>query len=517
MTAAVAPVGEHGVPARPVHQGVILVSGHDLCPLRPGGDCTIAPVDAPELQPRRDLTLTHATSLVVGIAIGTGVFLKSAQMAQAVGTPLLVLGAWVVAGLVALLAALCFAELGALLPDAGGEYVYLRAAYGEVPAFLYACNSFLLGGASIAAYGAAIAIFVADIHPLPGAWIAVNLNLNDTLHRLELGPRQLIAVGVIGVFAAINCGGVMLGGRVQTLLTVTKVLAILGVAVGVFLFSRSGELANLAAPPGNASGGFAGFGAAMFAALWAYSGWQYLPMAASEVREPQRTLPRAIIGGTLLVLAIYLLINGAYLWALPFWQVASANSTAYPEAPSVAARAVQTFLGARALAVAALIFLISTIGSLNGTILTRARVSYAAAREGLFFARFARLSPGSRVPLTSLVLTCAWAAVLAVSGTFEQLTNMAVVSYALFWIPVVLAVPVLRRRRPAAPRPFRVPLYPLLPLVVAAIMAWIVLSAFIARPGESCATLILILLGLPLYPLFRRRRAALTASPAPRA
>jgi APA family basic amino acid/polyamine antiporter len=255
--------------------------------------------------------------------------------------------------------------------------------------------------------------------------------------------------------------------------------------------------------------------------LWAYSGWQYLPMAASEVQQPQRNLPRAIIGGSLLVLVIYLAINAAYLYALPFWQVESANSTAYPEAPSVAARAVQTFLGTRAAPVAALIFLISTVGSLNGTILARARVSYASARDGLFFAGFGRLSPRTRVPVTSLVLLCIWAALLAVSGTFDQLTNMAVMSYALFWIPVMLAVLVLRRRLPHASRPYRVPGYPFVPLVFVLVMVWIVISALITTPKESIATLVLILLGLPLYPLFRKRRAtraaAVTQTPAPRA
>jgi APA family basic amino acid/polyamine antiporter len=476
-------------------------------------------VQPTELQPRRDLTLTHAASLVVGIMIGTGVFLKSAQMAQAVGTPALVLAAWAVAGLVALLAALCFAELGAMLPDAGGEYVYLRAAFGEIPAFLYACNSFLLGGSSIAAYGAAVAIFLADIHPFGPEWFTHTVHLfGSSTYTFAFGTRQVIAVGVIAAFAAINCAGVMLGGRVQTILTVTKIVAILGVAAGVFLFSATGEVSNLAAAPGAVTGGFAGFGAAMFAALWAYSGWQYLPMAASEVREPQRTLPRAIVGGTLLVLAIYLLINTAYLWALPLWQVASANSTAYPEAPSVAARAVQTFLGARAVSVAALIFLISTVGSLNGTILTRARVSYAAARDGLFFARFGRLSPNTRVPVTSLVLTCIWAAVLATAGTFEELTNMAVMSYAIFWIPVILAVFVLRRRRPTAPRPFRVPGYPLVPLLVVLVMVWILISALLTTPKECVATIVLILLGLPLYPFFHRRQPRRPSpSPAPTA
>jgi APA family basic amino acid/polyamine antiporter len=468
-----------------------------------------------DLQPRRDLTLVHAASLVVGICIGTGVFLKSAQMAQAAGTPALVLAAWVAAGVVAMLGALCFAELGALLPEAGGEYVYLRAAYGEIPAFLYACNSFVLGGASVAAYGAAVAVFCADIYPLGAAWFSHTTALPGTHFTLEFGPRQLIAVGVIAVFALINCAGVMLGGRVQTLLTVAKVVAILGVAVGVFLFSGVHGTANLRAPTGAVGGGLSGFGTAMFAALWAYSGWQYLPMAAGEVQDPQRNLPRAIIGGTLLVLAIYFVINTAYLYALPFAQVASANSTAWPDAPSVATRAVHTFLGARAAPVAALIFLLSTIGSLNGTILTRARVAWASARDGLFFSTFGTLSPRSRVPLTSIVLLCVWAALLATSGTFDQLTNMAVMSYAIFWIPVVLAVIVLRRRSPLAERPYRLPGYPWVPLVFVAVMVWIVVSAFITTPKESIATALLIALGLPLYPLFRRQR--LSPTPAPRA
>ena len=229
---------------------------------------------------------------------------------------------------------------------------------------------------------------------------------------------------------------------------------------------------------------------------------------------------RAILGGTLLVLVLYLMINTAYLYALPFWQVTSANSTAYPEAPSVAARAVQTFLGGRAAAIAALIFLVSTIGSMNGVILSAARVPYAAARDGLFFERFARLAPVSRVPVTSLVLLAVWGALLAVTGTFDQLTNMAVMSYALFWIPVALAVIVLRHKLPHEPRPYRVPGYPLVPLLFALVMVWIVVSALASAPRESIATIVLILLGLPLYPLFRRRRAAplsVTSTPTPRA
>ena len=477
-----------------------------------------------ELQPRRDLNLVDASSLVVGVIIGTGIFLKAASMAQAVGTPMLVLAAWVAAGLVAILGALCFAELGGLLPQAGGEYVYLRTAYGELPGFLFACNAFVLGGAAVAAYGAAVAIFVSDIHRFDQLWYQHTLHPFGVAFSFELGARQLIAVGVIAVFAVINCLGVMLGGRVQTVLTVTKVAAIVAVAAGVFTLGGTHDWSNLRAPSGTASGGLTGFGGAMFAALWAYSGWQFLPMAAGEVREPQRNLPRAIVAGTLLVLGLYVAINAAYLYALPFWQVASANSTAYPDAPSVAARAVQTFLGGRAAPIAALIFLVSTIGSLNGVILAAARVPYAAARDGLFFAPFGRLNPRSRVPVTSLVLLAVWGALLAVSGTFDQLTDMAVMSYAFFWIPVSLSVIVLRRKLPGATRPFRVPGYPLVPLLFALVMVGIVISALLTAPKESIAALLLIALGLPLYPLFRRSaarvrlaRQAVTASRAPTA
>jgi len=458
------------------------------------------------LEPRRGLTLIHATSLVVGITIGTGIFLKAAVMAQAVGTPTLVLGAWIVAGIIAIFGALSFAELGALLPHAGGEYVYLRAAFGEVPGFLYVFNSFLVGGASISAYGAAVAIFLGDIYRFDSVWFEHTFHLFGSIYTFQLGMRQVIAVGVIAVFALINCAAVFLGGRVQTILTSAKVISILAVAAGVFLFSSSGEWSNLAPASGvSTAAGLSGFGAALFAALWAYSGFQYLPMAASEVQQPERNLPRAIIGGTLLVLAIYLLVNVAYLFALPFWEVSSSNSTAYPEAPSVAAKAVQTFLGAKAAPIAALIFLVSSVGALNGTILTRARIPYAAARDGLFFQRFGTLHPRSRVPVFSIIVVSIWAALLAASGTFDQLTNMAVLSYAIFWIPVVLAVIVLRRKLPDAPRPYRAWGYPFVPLAFVLVMVWIVVDALITRPAESTATIVLILLGLPAYPLFKRQ------------
>src|ERR1700739_3919343 len=202
------------------------------------------------IEPHRGLTPLHATSLVVGITIGTGIFLKSAVMAQSVGTPLLVLGAWIVAGLIAILGALSFAALGAPLPHAGGEYVYLRAAFGEIPGFLYVFNSFVVGGASISAYGAAVAIFLSDIYRFGAVWYAHTLHLFCASYTFELGLRQVIAVGVIAFFGLINCAGVMLGGRVQTLLTAAKVVSIIGVAAGVFLFSDTHDWSHFTAAAG---------------------------------------------------------------------------------------------------------------------------------------------------------------------------------------------------------------------------------------------------------------------------
>ena len=294
----------------------------------------------------------------------------------------------------------------------------------------------------------------------------------------------------------------------QTLLTAAKVVSILGVAAGVFLFSGTHDWSNFAPTAGAASGGVSGFGAAMFAALWAYSGWQFLPMAASEVQQPDRNLPRAIIGGTLLVLAIYMLINVAYLYALPFWQVATANSTAYPEAPSVAARAVQTFLGTKAAPIAALIFLVSSVGALNGTILARARVPYAAARDGLFFASFGKLSPHSRVPRdlhrAGQHLGGAAGRHRAPSISSPTWRCCRTPSSGPRWC---CRSSCCGARCPDAPRPYRVLGYPFVPVLFVLVMCWIVVNAFMTNPVESVATLALILFGLPLYPLFRARVA----------
>lgn len=456
---------------------------------------------------RRDLTLTHGIAIVVGITIGTGVFLKSAPMAQAVGSPLWVLAAWAVAGFVAILGALCFAELGTLMPRAGGEYLYVRSAFGDLPAFLYVCVSFLIGAASLAAYGAAFSIFLSDIVILPAPWIEQEVEFFGQATTWQFGLRQAIGIGVIAIFTAVNLAGVAFGGRVQTFLTSLKVISLIALILGVYLSAGGSSVAVEAASESAVpvvTPSASAFGFAMLAALWAYSGWQYLPMTAAEVRDPDRNVPRAVIGGGLLVVALYLFVNAAYFFALPFEAVVTASSTAHPDAPAVGARAAETFLGENALSVAAVIFLISTVGALNGVLLTRARVPYAAARDGLFFRRFAQLSPGASVPSASIVLHGVLAVLLAVSGTFDQLTNLATLNFVLFWALSGIALMVLRRKMPDAPRPYRAPLYPLVPLAFVLIMAGVVVSTIVESPGEAVAAIGLLALGLPLYPFFRR-------------
>jgi basic amino acid/polyamine antiporter, APA family len=458
---------------------------------------------------RRDLTLVHGIAIVVGITIGTGIFLKSAPMAQAVGSPLLVMAAWAVAGLVAVLGALCFAELGTLIPRAGGEYQYVRAAFGDLPGFVYVCMSVIIGAASLASYSAAFSIFLSGVVAIPGPWVERDLVLFGQDVTWQFGLRQVLGVIVVVTFTLINLAGVAFGGRVQTFLTSLKVLSLVGVIFGVFLFA--GGATAVAAPAPTVAPATvltaSGFGFAMLSAMWAYSGWQYLPMTAAEVKDPARNVPRAVIGGGLLVVVLYLLVNAAYFVALPFEAVATSSSTAYPEAAAVGARAVETFLGSQAISIAAIIFLISAIGALNGVLLTRARVPYAAARDGLFFKSFAKLNPGASVPANSVILHGVLAIAFALTGTFDQLTNLATLIFVLFWGLSGIALLVLRRRMADAPRPYRVPLYPLVPLAFALVMFGILVSTVIESPAEAGATLVLLGLSLPLYPYFRRQLA----------
>lgn len=455
----------------------------------------------------RGLDLGATTALVVGTIIGTGVFLKAAKMAQAVGTPAQVLLAWATAGVLSLAGALSYAELGAMLPAAGGEYVYLRAAYGNLTAFLFGWMRLVVGSTgSIAGIAAGFATFLSTLIPLNWVWTQRTFHFLGQQIDWQLGARQIAAVAVILFFSAINCLRVAFGGGVQFVLTIAKVLAIGTIVVGSFFFAPSASWEHLRAPAGAASwSGLPAFGAAMLAALWAFDGWNNMPMAAGEVRNPGRNIPKALIAGTLAVLAIYGLVNLAYCYALPISEISSSSSTLHGTALPVAGKAAETFLpgfGARLVAIAAVL---SIIGALNGSILTGARVTYAMARDGLFLSRFGDLNDKSSVPAAAIILQASWAVALALSATFDQLTDCVIFAEFIFYVLTTAAVFVLRKKHPEWPRPYKTLGYPLTPLLFVLVATWLVCNTVRTSPVESLVGVVLIGLGLPVY--FWRRAA----------
>jgi APA family basic amino acid/polyamine antiporter len=455
----------------------------------------------------RGLTATDTTALVVGTVIGSGVFLKTAVMTQDVGTPALVMAAWVAAGLLSLAGALTYAELGAMLPAAGGEYVYLKKSYGETAAFLFGWQRFIVAGsASIASLGSGFAIFLAAFLPLNAVWVRREVFLLGQTVDWQFGPRQLVAVGAILFLSVLNCFAVAFGGKVQSVLTVLKIAGIAFVVLGIFLFSDSADWSHLRAAAGTAAWtGWAAFGTAMLAALWAYDGWNNMPMAAGEVQNPGRSIPRALIGGMLVVMAIYCLANLAYFYALPVAEVVTSNSTQYRAALPVASKAASTFLGEYGGKLVAVAFVVSAFGALNGSILSNARVPYAMARDQLFFPKMADLSERTRVPVWALAVQAVWSSLLAVSGTFDQLTDSLLFASWIFYGLVTSAVFVLRRKMPDAARPYRTLGYPVVPAIFVLVSLWLVINTLIEKRIESVTGLVLILAGLPLFFWFRSR------------
>jgi APA family basic amino acid/polyamine antiporter len=459
-----------------------------------------------ERQLVRGLTLTHTVSLVVGTVIGTGVFLKAAIMAQAVGSPEYVLLAWLVAGILSLAGALTYAELAALLPRAGGEYNYLRAAYGDAPAFLFGWMRIVVGSTgSIAAIAAGFAAFSSSLFSADAVWLEKSFTVLGQNLTWQFGVRQLMAVGIILLVSAINCAGVALGGSVQTALTALKVSGILLIVVGVFFFSRGPQGPDLSSISQISWSGFSAFGAAMLAALWAYEGWNQMPMVAAEVQRPERNIPRALVFGSVLIVLLYMLANAAYVWVLPFEEVVTSNSTEYRTALPVAAKAAKTFMGPVGTQLVSVIFLVSSVGALNGAILLCSRVPYAMARDGLFFSKLSSVNHSTRVPVLSIVVQAVWASILALSGTYDQLTDYVVFASWLFYVLVTTAVFVLRRKLPEA-RSYKTPLYPYTPIAFIIVASWLVLNTLMARPVESIVGLVLIASGIPLYLFFRRGR-----------
>lgn len=459
----------------------------------------------------RGLTLTGAIAINVGDMVGTGVFLKARVMTCNVGSARSVLLVWVAAGLLTLAGSLAYAELAAMMPEAGGSYLYLRRAFGRLFGFLYGWTFVLLGTAGAqAALAVGFAIF---LNVLSGGALAQwHAGFSLAGHPLALSGLTLLALAVLWVVALINCVSVTGGGRIAVVLFWIKVLIVLLIGVAGFSLAR-GSFAHLGQSAvggscegvaASARGGVAGFGAAMLGALWAYDGWNNVAPLVGELKDPERNVPRAFIISTLLVAGLYLFVNVAYFYVLTPTQIASVAAQS-----AVATEVMRRFLGPLSVACTATALAVCSFGALYASTLANSRVPFAMARGGLFFRALGKLSVRSHVPVRSLLAQCGWASLLALSGTYDTLTDSLIFAEWLFYGLTVAALLRLRRSEPAIERPFRAPGQPTLSLIFLAVTAALILNAFIATPHQALQGVIIVLAGLPFYGYWSRRRAAL--------
>lgn len=478
----------------------------------------------------RGLTWTHTLALVMGSMIGTGVFLKAGIMSVQAQSPLLVILAWVAAGALSLLGAFAYKELGKKIPKTGGEYVYLRTAYGDAPAFFYGWMRLAIGSAgSIAAYAVGMTIFLNDAirHVVPhfnDAWVKHTFFMFGRSFEWSFGPAQVFAVSIIWLFSLINCLGVAFGGRLQTALTTIKIVGIVLIIGGVFFFASGGSWShfNETASPQALAGckpvtGISKwlplmFGSAMISALWAYDGWNLMPMASGEVRDAKRNIPKALFLGVLGVTLLYVIINLAYFYALPFDSVISARSTFCKGVDAVATRAVGSFLGGypTILPWVSLLFVLSSIGALNGSILTSARVPFAMAKDGLFFKRLAQLSQKKHVPIWSILVQAIWASCIAVSGSYDQITDGVLFASWIFYAMNAGAVLILRRKMPETDDSKN----PILPILFVLVSVALTVVSLVQNFESSLIASVLILLGVPFYFAFKKRHQPSSTEPS---
>lgn len=445
---------------------------------------------------RRDLGLTSAISIVIGTIIGSGIFLVPKTAVLKVGSVEMVFFVWVFGGLLSLAGALTYAELAAAMPEAGGEYVYLREAYGPYWAFVYGWTQFWVAkSGSIATLATGFFYYLAQLVPSLDQVVGqIPLPLGEGGAPLDVRQGQLLAMCVIMSLAAVNYFGVKAGGGLQVVITALKV-ALIGGIIAFGLFSGKGDVANLTTSI-PAPGGMAGFFAALVAILWAYDGWNNVGMVASEIKDPQRNLPRAFIMGTLAVAAIYILSNIAYFYVL------SAQSVA--ESDRVAAEMMRRISGPGGAAVVSVAAMISIFAALNGSILSGARVPFAMARDGLFFRAIGNVHPVRRTPGNSIFWLSAWASILVLSGRYDQLFTYVIFASWILYGMATASVLVLRRKRPDLVRPYRTVGYPIVPLVFVGVAALLILFTLRDSPRESIMGLVLIAAGTPFYWHWRR-------------
>jgi basic amino acid/polyamine antiporter, APA family len=447
----------------------------------------------PELA--RDLGLSHAGAVVVGTIIGSGIFLVPAEMMQAVGSARLVYLAWMVGGLLSFFGALTYAELGAMKPQAGGEYVYVRDAYGPLAGFLYSWTTFLISKpASIATITTGL-VRILETFPVFSFLARPFFSEQFTSHTFTISNGQLFAIGATILISALNYIGVRRAGKFQFLFTLLKVAIIVGIVAVGFSY-RGGTWANFATEFSGAKGGIVGFFAALVAALWAYDGWNDLNMVAGEIRNPQRNVPLSLIWGVATVGALYVLVNAAVQYVLP------ASVVAVSERP--ASDAVALVLGRAGAGLVSAGMAISMLVTLNGSIMSGARVPFAMARDGYFFKAIAEVHPRFRTPSIAIILQCALAVILLLlGGNFRQFFSLAIFAEWLFYMITGSTVFVFRRREPRADRPYKVWGYPVVPALFIVVSAVLLYYTFTDNLKSSVAGCAVILAGVPVFYLFK--------------
>ena len=452
----------------------------------------------------KGLGLYGATSVVAGTMIGTAIFLVSSDMLRDVGTPVMVLVVWLFAGMLSLFGALGYAELGAAIPEAGGEYVYLHRAYGPMMGFLYGWTQFLVAkSTSIATIATGFLLYLAYFFPrLAGVVWEGQASFGSHALAFRLTGIQAGATAMILLLSLVNVLGVRRSGAIQTVFTAAKLvvlaaLIVLGLTIGHGSFEHFVSIAGA----GFRSGFLAGFGMATVSALWAYDGWNNLSMVAGEVENPQRNMPRALIAGSLLVAVVYVLANIAYFYVLSPSEVLATST--------VAAAAARRFLGQAGGAFVAVGVLISTFATLNGSILAGSRIPYAQARDGLFPQALASLNARFHTPAAAILAQAVIAGLFALSGEYRTLYTKAIFSEWVFYALVTAGVFVLRRREPALARPYRTWGYPVVPAIFVILAVLFLANTFAEQRSDLLWCLALMASGVPAYLLWQLRRRRL--------
>jgi APA family basic amino acid/polyamine antiporter len=446
----------------------------------------------------RALGAWDGTLITVGSVIGTGIFLVTSDLAKAVPHAGAILAIWIVGGLLSLAGALSYAELGAMFPKAGGIYHFLREAYGPLAGFLYGWACFLVimsGGVAAIAVGAAQYFGYFVPFSSPGNVLATVPIGGFTW---TLAGSQVMAALFVLVLTAINHFGLKGGAFTQNLLTVVKIGAVVVFALLAFAVpAKASNPYTAALPPIDL---FGALGVAMIAVLWTYDGWYGLTFSAGEMRRPERDLPLGLVGGTALVTLLYVLLNMAYFRALPVEAMAGESR--------VAEAAAGALFGASGSQIVSAVVFLSSLGCVAATILYSSRIYQPMADDGVFFRGLAEIHPKHRVPTKSLWAQSIWAIVLTLSGTYSQLYTYVVFVAILFHVFAGAAVFVLRRKRPEAPRPYRVWGYPIVPILFIGSSLLLLGNTLWASPVESIAGLAILALGLPAYWRWKRSAAA---------